>query len=201
MVNSGMSYKSNAWIVKDIEKAMDTQHKEKIGRIFHEEKERLFHFIRQKVNGTEDAEDILQDIFLKTLSGYSVTEPIENLAGWLYVSARNRIIDFYRTRKYSRRLLDQKEASTTLESLVVETHLNPETAFFRQLVVDTVSEAIESLPEKQREVVIWQMIEGRTFQEISEMTGESINTLLSRKRYAIQRLRLLLYEIKTMLNE
>ncbi|MBN2105707.1 sigma-70 family RNA polymerase sigma factor [bacterium] len=180
---------------------MNTETKHKIGKIFQEEKERLLNFIRQKVNRTEDAEDILQDIFLQTLRGYSITEPIENLAGWLYVSARNRIIDFYRKRKHPHLSLDQQVDSATLESLISETHLNPETEFFRQLVADTIAEAIASLPEKQHQVVVWQMIEGRTFQEISDMTGESINTLLSRKRYAIQILRTILYEIKTLLNE
>ena len=88
-----------------------------------------------------------------------------------------------------------------MQSLIIESHLNPETQFFRQLVADTIGDAIESLPEKQQQIAVWQMIEGRTFQEISEMTGESINTLLSRKRYAVQTLRKVLQEINNLLNE
>lgn len=180
---------------------MNTKTGHRIERIFQDEKDRLFNFIRQKVDRTEDAEDILQDVFLKTLSGYSVTEPIENLAGWLFVSARNRIVDFYRKRKHPQISLNREETSATLESLMSETRINPETEYLRGLLSETISEAIESLPEKQRQIIIWQMIEGYTFQEISDRTGESINTLLSRKRYAIQTLRKVLHEIKTIMDE
>jgi len=180
---------------------MNNEIKNRVTRIFEEEKEKLLIFIRRKISRTEDAEDILQDVFFNTLRGYSVTEPIENLTGWLYISARNRIIDFYRRRKQQHISLDDTEQAVTLESLVRERHLNPETFFFHRLLADTLSEAIEALPEKQQQIVILQMIEGRTFQEISEATGESINTLLSRKRYAVQRLRKVLKDIDDILHE
>ena len=173
--------------------------KKKIGHVFQEEKDRLLAFIRSRINRFEDSEDILQDVFLHTLNGISITEPIENLAGWLYVSARNRIIDYYRKKGRRQIRFDDNMTSVSLDSLISENHLHPETRFFRQLLADTISEAIETLPKNQKQVILWQMIEGRTFQEIAEMTGESINTLISRKRYAVQSLRKILKELHDFL--
>ncbi len=160
-----------------------------MGQVFHEEKTRLLAFIRQRVDKTEDAEDILQEVFYHTLRGYSVTEPIENLAGWLYVSARNRITDWYRGK--SRRIARSEalDSEATLRTVMKESGLNPETQFIRENILDAIADAIETLPEDQREVVILQMIEGRTFQAISGLTGDPISTLISRKRYALDKLR------------
>lgn len=172
---------------------MEADLKNSIGRIFQEEKERLLSYIRQKVGRYEDAEDILQDIFFQTMRGYSVTEPVENLLGWLFTAARNRIVDYYRRK--NRQPVSFANDSVNLRSLAGN-HLNPEDQLSNQLLADALGNAIEQLPEKQQQIVIWQMIEGHSFQEISEMTGESINTLLSRKRYAVQTLRKNLNDFK-----
>jgi RNA polymerase sigma factor (sigma-70 family) len=177
---------------------METELKNNIGRIFQEEKDRLLFYIRQKVTRLEDAEDILQDIFFQTMRGYSVTEPIENLLGWLFTAARNRIVDYYRRK--NRQPVSLEDDSINLRSLA-EDYLNPEDQLINQSLADALCEAIEMLPDKQQQIVVWQMIEGRSFQEISSMTGESINTLLSRKRYAVQTLRKKLNDFKNLLNK
>jgi RNA polymerase sigma factor (sigma-70 family) len=175
---------------------MSAEIKKTLGRMFREERGRLLAFIRQRVDTLEDAEDILQDVFYHTLRGYSVTEPIENLAGWLYVSARNRIIDGYRKKGRSRVSLENAAADESLSDLIAESGLHPEKKFTRHLVSDAITDAVAQLPESQRQVVIWQMIEGRTFQEISDATGDPIGTLISRKRYALRALREKLIHLK-----
>lgn len=178
---------------------MSAEIRKKLGRVFDAEKDRLLSFIRQRVDRIEDAEDILQDVFFLTLNGYSVTRPIENLAGWLYVSAKNRIIDLYRRR--SRNPAGSEIDESTLESLIAEAGFDPEKQLFRNVISEAVSEAIETLPTEQQQVVNWQMIEGRSFREISEITGEPIGTLLSRKHYAVQMLRKQLRDLKEIINE
>jgi RNA polymerase sigma factor (sigma-70 family) len=177
---------------------METDLKINIGRVFQEEKERLLAYIRQRVTRFEDAEDILQDIFFQTMRGYSVTGPVENLLGWLFTAARNRIVDYYRRK--NRRSISLGDDSINLRSLAGDL-MNPEDLLINQSLADALSEAIEMLPDKQQQIVVWQMIEGRSFQEISSMTGESINTLLSRKRYAVQTLRKKLNDFKNLLNK
>ena len=168
---------------------MNAEIKKNLTYAFREEKNRLLSFIRQRVDKVEDAEDILQEVFYHTLRGHSVTEPIENLADWLYVAARNRITDWYRTK--SRRIARSEalDSEATLRTVMLERGLNPETQYIREQIRDSIAEAIEALPDCQREVVILQMIEGRTFQEISDLTGDPINTLISRKRYALDKVR------------
>jgi RNA polymerase sigma factor (sigma-70 family) len=178
---------------------MSVEIRKKLGRIFDEEKDRLLSFIRQRVNRIEDAEDILQDVFFLALNGYSVTSPIENLAGWLYVSAKNRIIDLYRRR--SRNPVGSEADKATLESLIAGAGFNPEKQLFRNAISEALSEAIETLPARQQQIVVWQMIEGRSFREISEHTGEPLGTLLSRKRNAVRTLRKHLHDLKEILDE
>ncbi|HDQ44111.1 MAG TPA: sigma-70 family RNA polymerase sigma factor [bacterium] len=175
---------------------MSAEYRNNLGRIFLREKTGLLTYIRQRVDRIEDAEDILQDVFYHTLRGYSITEPIENLAGWLYVSARNRITDWYRGK--SRRIirLINPETEPSLHALIWESGLNPEKQYVRKRILNAVTEALGRLPENQRRVILWQMIEGRTFHEISGMTGESVNTLISRKRYALESLRKKLKHLK-----
>ncbi|MBN1895780.1 RNA polymerase sigma factor [bacterium] len=181
---------------------MNTTFKNRISRIYHEEKDRLLIFIKSRISRMEDAEDILQDVFLSTLAGVSVTEPVENIAAWLYVSARNRIIDFYRKKREKPvSLNDSDTASLSLASLMTESRMNPENRLMTKVLAEALSEAIECLPESQRQVVVQQMIEGFTFQEISERTGDSINTLLARKRYAVQTLRKALKECRDWLQD
>lgn len=172
-----------------------------IGKVFEKERHRLLTFIRNRVNNLEDAEDILQDVFYSTIQGTSITEPIENILGWVYTVTRNKIIDWYRKKRPHTLPFENELSDTSLEHLIEHSDLHPEKMFLRKLILEEIERTIEDLPEKQKEVFILQVIEGKTFQEISEITGESINTLLSRKRYAIAYLRNRLKEIKKIADE
>jgi RNA polymerase sigma factor (sigma-70 family) len=172
-----------------------------IGKVFDKERNRLLAFIRSRVNNLQDSEDILQDVFYATIKGTSVTEPIEDILGWIYTVARNKIIDWYRKKKHRHTSIDNDLAEGSLEHLLVDYEQHPEKIYLRHLILEEIQACIEELPEKQKEIFILQVIEGKTFQEISEMTGDSINTLLSRKRYVIAYLQKQLKEIKNIIDE
>ena len=144
-----------------------------------------------------DAEDILQDVFYQLASSYSVTEPIEQLTSWLFTVARNKIIDWYRKRKPQSVPVDipEDEARLGLADLLLDARQNPDDVYARTILWETFAEALDELPDNQREVFMMHEFEGKSFKEISEMTGEPINTLLSRKRYAVLFLREQLQEL------
>jgi RNA polymerase sigma factor (sigma-70 family) len=171
-----------------------------IGKVYQKEKKRLLTFIRNRVATLEDAEDILQDVFYHTLQGISVTDQIDNVLGWLYTAARNRIIDWYRKKRLRTLSLEDIE-QYGIEDLIADCGLHPEKSYYRNLITEALSESIEALPEAQRLVFVLQEMEGMTFKEIAEMIGEPINTLISRKRYAVQHLRRQLQDMKTILDE
>lgn len=153
--------------------------------------QRLFRFIRSRVGTDEDAEDILQDVWYQ-FSNTAETEVINQVSGWLHRVARNKITDRYRKRRDS--LIDDLSAENEEgESLFLDFMLtdddDPELSFLRQLFWEQLEEALEELPENQREVFVKNELEGITFQQMAEETGENIKTLISRKGYAIKHLR------------
>ncbi|HLX67271.1 MAG TPA: sigma-70 family RNA polymerase sigma factor [Puia sp.] len=153
---------------------------------------RLLGFIRQRVGNEADAEDILQDVWYQLTTTVD-TEPIEQISGWLFAVARNKIIDRYRKQKPEplEPMLRGGEDSTgpDLTGILLDNGQNPETANLRALFWKTLQEALDELPEEQRLVFIWNELEDIPFKEISAMTGENVNTLISRKRYAVLFLR------------
>ncbi|HXB35402.1 MAG TPA: sigma-70 family RNA polymerase sigma factor [Puia sp.] len=163
---------------------------------------RLLGFIRQRVGNEADAEDILQDVWYQLTTTVD-TEPIEQISGWLFAVARNKIIDRYRKRKpesLEPMLRDGEDpAGPDLTGILLDDSQNPETANLRALFWKTLQEALDELPEEQRLVFIWNELEDIPFKEISAMTGENVNTLISRKRYAVlflrERLTTLYHEI------
>jgi RNA polymerase sigma factor (sigma-70 family) len=165
----------------------DTQ----IARAAAGERGRLFAFIRRRVASDSQAEDILQDVFYQLLTSYSVTEPLEQMTGWLFTVARNKIIDWYRKRRPRDRALDEvlDGGPVTLAETLPAAVEGPDTGYDREVIAEELTEALEELPEKQRQVFIMHEIEGKSFNEIREVTGDPLNTLLSRKRYAVQFLR------------
>jgi RNA polymerase sigma factor (sigma-70 family) len=179
---------------------MEAVLKKEMGRVVESERHRLLAFIRSKVHRLEDAEDIFQDVLVSTLERISVTDPIENVAAWLYTTARNRIVDWYRKKKPVTRSFQEKDDALSFRELIDESGLNPEEVFFKDLLADEIFRAVEALPAGQRDVFVWQAVEGRSFREIAEMTGESVNTLLSRKRYAVQFLRKRLSQMKELMD-
>jgi len=180
--------------------AKGTEHTSEIAHAARTERPRLLGFIRRRVRSEEDAEDILQEVFYQLVANYSVTEPIEKLTSWLFAVARNKIIDWYRKRKPESRADqgqagDKEDEAFNLEEILFDPAGGPDTAYARSLIWDELEEALEELPEEQRLVFVRHELEGRSFKEIAEETGEPINTLLSRKRYAILFLRERLQEL------
>lgn len=152
---------------------------------------RLFNFIRGRVKTDEDAEDILQDVwyqFSNALDG----EPIEQISSWLFTVARNKITDKYRKQQMQHIedfVYEDEEGEVNYKDALLADLITPEDKYLRQEFWDEFGKALNELPEEQRQVFIWNELEDRTFREISEMTGENIKTLISRKRYAVTYLR------------
>jgi RNA polymerase sigma factor (sigma-70 family) len=158
---------------------------------------RLRSFIRKRVLDTGDAEDVLQDVFYELIATYRLMKPAEQVTAWLFRVARNRITDLFRKRK-SISLSDTvgpDEDSLSLEDLLPSADAGPDAIYARNLLLDALDDALDELPTAQRDIFIAHEVEGQSFKEISEQTGVSINTLLSRKRYAILHLRKRLQQI------
>ena len=164
---------------------------------FRSDRKRLFDFIRRRVRTEADAEDILADVFYQMVASYSVTEPIEKITSWLFTVARNKIIDWYRKRKPEsfRQREDESALPLDLEDILFDPGQNPDVLYARSLLWTELADALEDLPDEQRDVFIMHELEGKSFKEIAVITGEPVNTLLSRKRYAVLYLREALQEI------
>ena len=168
---------------------------------FRSERKRLFDFIRRRVRTEADAEDILADVFYQMIASYSVTEPIEKMTSWLLTVVRNKIIDWYRKRKPEslRQRADEsalpQNLPLNLEDILFDPGQNPDVLYARSLVWTELADALEDLPDEQRDVFVMHELDGKSFKEIAELTGEPVNTLLSRKRYAVLYLREALQEL------
>lgn len=173
--------------------------KGEIERTYQQERGKLFSYIRSKISDSEEAEDILQEVFCQALRSPNVTDSVDNLLGWLYTVAHNRIIDWYRRKKHRTVPYDDASVALSLHDLVRESGVQLDRELVRDAVVDAISEALDDLPDAQREVFVWQAIEGRTFREISSVTGVPVNTLIARKRYAVMRMREQLREVKELI--
>lgn len=162
-------------------------------RTIANEKNRLFRFIRKRVNNLEDAEDILQDVLFQFVSAFETIQSIESATSWLFTVARNKIIDRYRKKNLKIRQSGTNTAEgeevLTLEEVLPDLGGSPEEEYFRRVIWEEINEALDELPANQRQVFVMHEFEEKSFKEISQFTGEGINTLLSRKRYAIQFLR------------
>lgn len=166
----------------------------------HKERGRLLNFIRQRVPDRDDAEDILQDVFFQFTQAYRTIESIERVTGWLFRVTRNKIADLYRKKKpetFSQlRPRDaEDDEALGLEELLPDMNIDPEDTMMRNIIWEALEVALAEMPETQREVFVMHEFEDISFREMSKMTGDSINTLLSRKRYAVQFLRKKLKDI------
>ena len=173
--------------------AMTREQDRQISEMVEEQRPRLRNFIRRRVADPGEVEDISQDVFFEFLESYRLMKPIEQAGAWLFRVARNRIIDRFR-KKRPDLLQDLGGASEDGEMLSIEEMLpspdaGPEAAYARSVLVEELEAALEELPVEQREVFIAHEIEGRSFKELAAQTGVGINTLLSRKRYAVLHLR------------
>ncbi len=159
---------------------------------------RLFYFIRGRVDTDEDAEDILQDVWYQ-FSNIMTSEPIEQTSAWLYRVARNRIIDKYRRMEpdsLDEMLTGNEESEFNFREILLANDANPETENLRNLFWEQLFAALDELPVEQKQVFVLNELEDVSFNEISERTGEKINTLISRKRYAVLHLRKRLEQLR-----
>jgi RNA polymerase sigma factor (sigma-70 family) len=156
----------------------------RISEAVRKESSRLRNFIRRRVPDPRDAEEILQDVFTKLVEANRLLMPIEHVTGWLFRVARNRITDLLRKSGP-----DPLAGDPGLEDLLPSPEAGPEALYARNVLLDELELALGELPEEQRAVFIAHELEGRSFKEMAEKTGIGVNTLLSRKRYAVLTLR------------
>ena len=166
---------------------------QRISEAIDREKTRLRNFIRRHVADPSDAEDILQEVFYELVQTYRLMKPISQVGAWLFRVARNRITDLFRKKKPEASTNDPAVAedgeSLTFEDLLPSQDTGPEAAYARTVLLGELEDALEELPEEQREVFLAHEVEGRSFKELAVETGLSVNTLLSRKHYAVIYLR------------
>jgi len=164
-----------------------------ISKIVAEERSRLRHFIRRRVPDPSDAEDIVQEVFYELVEANRLLMPIEHVTGWLFRVARNRITDLFRKKKpetfSGAAVVDEDGELLRIEDLLPSPDAGPEALYFRNVLLDELEFALGELPDEQREVFVAHELEGRSFKEMAAETGVSVNTLLSRKRYAVLHLR------------
>lgn len=165
----------------------------RISEVIRRERRRLLNFIRKRVDDEGDAEDILQDVFFELVEAYRLMKPVEQAGAWLYRVARNRIIDRFRKKKHESRGEASHETNADdppmLEELLPSPDAGPEAIYARNVLLEELDHALDELPAEQRDVFIAHEMDGRSFKQLAQETGVSINTLLSRKHYAILHLR------------
>ena len=172
---------------------MMVQQDQQISEAIERERPRLRNFIRRRVPDQSDAEDILQEVFFELVEAYRMMKPLEQVTAWLFRVARNRITDLFRSKK---REASKEPAVTTedgetleWEDLLPAPDAGPESAYARSVLLEEMDAALDELPEEQREAFVAHEFLGYSFKELAEQTGVSVNTLLSRKHYAVLHLR------------
>jgi RNA polymerase sigma factor (sigma-70 family) len=172
---------------------MPLEQDQRISKVVKREQSRLRNFIRRRVPDPRDAEDILQDVFYELVEANRLLMPIEHVTGWLFRVARNRITDLFRKKQpesfSDTAVADEDDELLQLEDLLPSPDAGPEALYARNVILAELELALDELPEEQREVFVAHEIEGRSFKAMAAETGVSVNTLLSRKRYAVLHLR------------
>ncbi len=172
---------------------MALEQDQRISEVVKRERSRLRNFIRRRVPDPRDAEDILQDVFYELVEANRLLMPIGHVTGWLFRVARNRITDLFR-RKTPESVGDgvvgdEDDERLPWADLLPSPDAGPEALYARNVLLDELEMAVDELPEEQRQVFVAHELEGRSFREMAAETGVSVNTLLSRKRYAVLHLR------------
>jgi RNA polymerase sigma factor (sigma-70 family) len=163
-----------------------------IASVVRRERGRLLAFIRRRVADAAEAEDVLQEALYELVAAYRLMQPIEQAGAWLIRVARNRIIDRFRKRRpqlLGDLAAGEEDADAALEKLLPAVEDGPDAALVRDLLIEELEQALAELPAEQREVFVAHELEGASFRDLSARWGVGINTLLSRKRYAVLRLR------------
>ena len=170
-----------------------TEQDRQVSEIIAEERSRLRNFIRRRVPDPADAEDIVQEVFYELVEANRLLMPIEHVTGWLFRVARNRITDLFRKKKpesFSDTAVEDEDGGLLqIEDLLPSPDAGPEALYARNVLLEELELAVDELPEEQREVFVAHELDGRSFKEMAAETGVSVNTLLSRKRYAVLHLR------------
>ena len=178
---------------------MPLEQDQRISNAVEREHFRLRNFIRRHVPDPRDAEDILQDVFYELVEANRLLMPIEHVTGWLFRVARNRITDLFRKKRpesfSETAVADENDELLLLEDLLPSPDAGPEALYARQVLLAELELAVDELPKEQREVFVAHELEGRSFKEMAAATGVSMNTLLSRKRYAVLHLRARLHSV------
>ncbi|HZR66941.1 MAG TPA: RNA polymerase sigma factor [Terriglobales bacterium] len=173
--------------------AMTFEQDQQISTAVEQEGKRLRNFIRARVEDPADVEDILQDVFSELVEAYRLAKPVQQATAWLFQVAKNRIIDRFRKKRTQAvddiRIETEDGEMLLLQDILPSPDAGPEASFAHSVLVDELEDALAELPGEQRAVFIAHEIEGKTFAELADQTGLSINTLLSRKRYAVLHLR------------
>src|SRR6202795_1917007 len=172
---------------------MALEQDQRISEVVKREQSRLRNFIRRRVPDRRDAEDILQDVFYELVEANRLLMPIEHVTGWLFRVARNRITDLFRKKKpesFSDAAVEGEGGEVLqIEDLLPSPDAGPEALYVRNALLDELELALDELPEEQRDVFVAHELDGRSFKDLAAETGVSVNTLLSRKRYAVLHLR------------
>jgi RNA polymerase sigma factor (sigma-70 family) len=172
---------------------MMAQQDERISEAIERERPRLRNFIRKRVADQSEAEDVLQEVFYELVEAYRMMKPVEQVTAWLFRVARNRITDLFRSKKWegsnelAARTVDEEDLRW--EELLPSPDAGPESAYARSVLLEEMDAALDELPKEQREVFVGHELLGYSFKELAERTGVSVNTLLSRKHYAVLHLR------------
>ena len=178
---------------------MALEQDQRISDVVKREQSRLRNFIRRRVPDPHDAEDILQDVFYELVEANRLLVPIGHVTGWLFRVARNRITDLFRKKTpesfSDTAVADEDDELLLLEDLLPSPDAGPEALYVRNVLLAALELALDELPEEQRMVFVAHELEGRSFKEMGAETGVSVNTLLSRKRYAVLHLRERLHDI------
>jgi RNA polymerase sigma factor (sigma-70 family) len=153
---------------------------------FERERRRLLAFIRGRIPDEIDAEDLLQDVFYELVEAYRLMKPVAHAGAWMMQVAKNRITDLFRRAKPN---VVEDGGSRILEDLLPSPDAGPDALYARSVLLAEIEQALDELPASQREVFLAHEVDGRSFAEIAAETGTSVNTLLSRKHYAVKRLR------------
>lgn len=191
---------------KVVRDKQDMELSAQIENLFRRDRSKLVGFIRERVRSREEAEDILQDVFANVLAAASeVTEPIENLGAWVFTAIRNRIIDSYRKKRpqtFTDTIYSDDEGDIAqFENFLSDVSLSPERSLVSRTIRDAIMQALDELPREQKYAFVKNEFEGVSFREMAEETGENINTLLARKRYAVLYLRKRLKELYETLHD
>jgi RNA polymerase sigma factor (sigma-70 family) len=170
-----------------------SEQERRISQIIAKERSRLHNFIRRRVPDPSDAEDIVQEVLYELVEANRLLMPIEHVTGWLFRVARNRITDLFRKKKpdsFSDAAVEDEDGELLqIEDLLPSPDAGPEALYVRNVLFDELALALDELPDEQREVFVAHELEGRSFKELSAESGVNVNTLLSRKRYAVLHLR------------